>query len=305
VADCESDVDGMEERQLAVTDARTIAAKLDGVTCDNGYKCRCPVLSHGKGKGDAKRSLFVRDDNRPGRVFVHCYAECEWRDIVAELRRMGLWGGGVSVSSSQKAPAPKRDYTPLAREIWRNSVPAAGTLVELYLRSRAITIPPPPTLRFHAALAHKPSRTVWPAMVALVTRGKSFLAIHRTYLARDGSGKAPLGEEYDQKMSLAPISGGAIRLGPVQPTVCIAEGIETALSVMQATGLTAWAAISAGNFKKLELPDDVREIIICADPDPTGQDMANKASDRWMLDGRTVRIALPPPGQDFNDVLRE
>src|SRR5262249_44635380 len=156
---------------------------------------------------------------------------------------------------------PKRDYTLHARQVWHDSVLATGTLVETYLRARAITIPPPPTLRFHAALWHGPTKTHWPAMVAAVARGeaKSVVAIHGTYLARDGSGKAPLGDEYDQKMSLGSISGGAIRLGPVQETICIAEGIETALSVMQATGLTAWAAISAGNFKKLELPDAVRE----------------------------------------------
>lgn len=287
-----------------MTDARTIAWKLDGVTCDNGFKCRCPVLSHGKGKGDAKRSLFVRDDSN-GRVFVHCYAGCDWRDITNELGRMGLWSRGGTVSSSQKAPVPKRDNTPIARAFWCDSVPATDTLVETYLRSRGITIPPPPTLRFHAAMPHKPSQSVWPAMVALVSRGQSFQAIHRTYLARDGSGKAPLGDEYDPKMSLGPISGGAIRLGPVQETICIAEGIETALSVMQATGRVTWAAISSGNLPKLELPDSVREVIICADSDPAGEKAACKASDRWMLEGRTVRVARPPTGQDFNDILRE
>jgi putative DNA primase/helicase len=36
--------------------------------------------------------------------------------------------------------------------------------------SRGLHLPPPPILRFHAGLKH-PSGGIWPAMVALVTRG--------------------------------------------------------------------------------------------------------------------------------------
>ena len=48
-------------------------------------------------------------------------------------------------------------------------------------------------------------------MVALVTRGIDDvpLAIHRTFLARDGFGKAPVNP---QKMMLGPCRGGAVRL---------------------------------------------------------------------------------------------
>ena len=89
--------------------------------------------------------------------------------------------------------------------------PADGTLVETYLVSRGLHLPPPPTLRFHAGLKH-PSGGIWPAMVALVTRGADDkpLAIHRTFLARDGAGKAPVDPE---KMMLGPCRGGAVRLG--------------------------------------------------------------------------------------------
>ena len=59
---------------------------------------------------------------------------------------------------------------PRALGIWREAREAVGTLVELYLISRGLRFPPPPTLRFHAGLKH-PSGGIWPAMVALVTRG--------------------------------------------------------------------------------------------------------------------------------------
>ena len=66
-----------------------------------------------------------------------------------------------------------------------------GTPVETYLASRGICICRAlDALRFHAGLKH-PSGGIWPAMVALVTSGVDGtpLAIHRTFLARDGGGK--------------------------------------------------------------------------------------------------------------------
>ena len=81
----------------------------------------------------------------------------------------------------------------LALEILKSTVPANGTLAETYLAGRAITLPIPERLRFHDALLHTPAGTSAPAMVALVTGvDDKPLAVHRTYLSRDGSGKADL-----------------------------------------------------------------------------------------------------------------
>jgi hypothetical protein len=85
-------------------------------------------------------------------------------------------------------------------------VPATGTLVETYLRSRGIVMPIPATLRFHGGAKHARGK-FWPAMVALVTRGTDGvpLAIHRIYIARDGASKAPI---EPAKMMLGPCRGG-------------------------------------------------------------------------------------------------
>ena len=139
-------------------------------------------------------------------------------------------------------------------------------------------------------------------MVALVTKDQERLGIHRTYLARDGSGKAPIDP---QKMTLGPMHGGAVRLGPPAESILITEGIETALSVMQATGQVAWAALSANGIANLELPDLVRDVTICVDGDRVSEDAAAKAERRWLLQKRQVRIARPPPNRDFNDMLME
>ena len=93
------------------------------------------------------------------------------------------------------------------------------------------------------------------------------------------------------------------RLGSVDDTLMIGEGIETCLAAMQATGRPAWAALSTSGLRSLELPDDVGEIIILADGDEPGEAAANYAARRWQRAGRRVRIARPPAGMDFNDLL--
>ena len=139
-------------------------------------------------------------------------------------------------------------------------------------------------------------------MVALVTRGHDGepLAIHRTFLARDVAGKAPVAP---QKMMLGPCRGGAVRLALPTGKLMVGEGIETCLAVMQATGLPAWAALSTSGLRLLQLPAEIREVIVLADGDDPGEAAALDAARRWKCEGRTVRIARPPVGMDFNDVL--
>jgi putative DNA primase/helicase len=178
-------------------------------------------------------------------------------------------------------------------------------MVATYLRSRGITVPVPPKLRWHPGLLNKFSVSIWPAMVALVQSGISDepIAIHRTYLARDGNGKAPIDREY-QKLELGPAGGGAIRLAPVAEHLAIGEGIETCLSVMQETGLPVWSARNAVGLRGLDLPPTVRVVTMLIDRDNTGERAAIAAAARWQKEGREVRFARPPRGfKDFNDML--
>jgi hypothetical protein len=72
---------------------------------------------------------------------------------------------------------------------------------------------------------------------------------------------------------------------------------------MQATGHPAWAALSTSGLRALELPDDVRDVIVLADGDDPGEMAARNCALRWRRGGRRIRIARPPKGLDFNDVL--
>ena len=95
-------------------------------------------------------------------------------------------------------------------------------------------------------------------MVALVTDGiaNKPVAIHRTFLARDGNGKAPVDPT---KMMLGPCRGGAVRLGQGDRVMVVGEGIETVLSAMQLWELGGLSALSASGLRALDvdrLPDD-------------------------------------------------
>jgi len=138
-------------------------------------------------------------------------------------------------------------------------------------------------------------------MVAAVSMPNGQMsAVHRTYIAWDGRGKAPVKPD---KMTLGPIGKNAIRLSPIAPKLIIAEGIETTLSVMQVMGIGAWTPSSAGGLRAIELPPEVRHVIIAADGDKPGKDAACAARQRLVAEGRVVEIVHAPPGKDFNDVL--
>jgi hypothetical protein len=124
-----------------------------------------------------------------------------------------------------------------------------------------------------------------------------------TYLARDGRGQ----RHRLDRASLGPVGGGAVRLTPAIETLLIGEGVETCLAAIEATAQHAWAALSTSGMTALELPPIVRTVVILADHDESGagERASRLAADRWLAEGRRVRIAIPPePRTDFNDVLR-
>jgi putative DNA primase/helicase len=207
----------------------------------------------------------------------------------------------TSTAASSVAKADDASRTAKALQIWSESVPAIGTLVETYLKGRAITAPIPSSIRFHPNLRHL-SGVLLPAMVALVTKGEGgeLVAIFRTFLNEGGKGKAWC---LPNKMMLGPCGGGAVRLGDVSGSLMVGEGIETCLSVMQDTGRPAWAALSTSGLRALDLPQQIQDVIVLADGDPPGERAAQYAASRWAREGRRVRIARPPQGLDFNDVL--
>jgi putative DNA primase/helicase len=200
--------------------------------------------------------------------------------------------------------AHREKMTRLARWLWGETVRARGTLVEVYLWSRLLTMPPPPSLRLHYGLRLDETGKL-PAMVGKVEHlDHGFTAVHVTWLHPDyHTGAARRGA----RKTFGPVGGGAVRFGWPRPEkwVVVGEGIETTLSLVLSTGCPGWAALSARGIIGLKLPPAARQVLIGADADADGQKAARLAKERWIAEGRRVRILTPPtPGIDWNDVLR-
>jgi putative DNA primase/helicase len=241
-------------------------------------------------------------------LVVHCHAGCDACDILAELRRRGLIGGTgdavrpvrMTVRCGDRADIARR--IALARRVWDGARDPRGTPVMAYLAGRGITIPLPPSLRWAPAL-RRPDGTYAPAMVARVDGlDGELIGVHRTWLYSGDRGRW----HRRDRASLGPIASGAVRLAPAAAMLLVGEGIETSLAAMEATRIPAWSALSTAGLTRLVLPPSVRTVVSLADHDHNGagERAARGAAVRWLAEGRSVRIAMPPePGTDFNDML--
>lgn len=201
---------------------------------------------------------------------------------------------------------------PEPKEKWENAKALIeGDAVSRYLKGRGINTKTD-SIRFSEAEWNSETKTLMPCMISNVCLWPrtETTAVHRTYLKinEDSVEKAKV---ETPKMILGRMGGGAVRLSPLnssQPLI-VAEGIETALSVLQAfPEASVWTVLSASNFVRLTLPrkEMFSGIIIAADNDKAGTEAADRAGLLWTDDGFQVKIATPKrEGQDFNDVLME
>lgn len=247
--------------------------------------------------------------------FWHCFGCHRHGDVIEWFRLTdGLsFNDAVERARQEAGTAPmraahgddqaQRDKQAKARRIWADSQPIDGTVAEIYLRhARGVRIPLPATLRFHPDLPHKPGLALGlPAMVAAVTnQARQVVAVQRTFLKPDGSGKAPLDAP---KRSLGPIGQGAVRLAPPAAVLGLAEGVETGLSAMELYRLPVWCALGS-NLAGIELPELVRHVILFADRGAAGELAAAKAEEAFRRQRRKVSVRYPDVGGDFNDELR-
>jgi len=230
-------------------------------------------------------------------------------DVVEEARSF------LSLPHPEPAPATKkRPGTPApsgsseaARRLISMSQPISGTLVEAYLRNRGITaLHGTGSIRFHPRCYYRPDdhgpTETWPAMIAAVTdlRG-TITGAHRTWLAPDGSDKAPIDT---QRKAMGDLLGHAVRFGNAGEVMAAGEGIETILSARQALPHMAMAAaLSAAHLAAILFPNDLRRLYIVRDNDPAGDGARDSLVERANAAGIEV-IVLSPVLEDFNEDLQ-
>jgi predicted P-loop ATPase len=202
----------------------------------------------------------------------------------------------------RSTPAPRRDHSREVARILDGCQHLAGTLGEVYLRSRGLSDPHCSNLLFNPDLTDYEAKRGWPGIVAIVRdrAGAPTGGIHRTFLLDDGSAKAPAG-----KKMLDPVGGGSVRLAPFTEDgrLGIAEGIETALSAQAIFGIPTWAALSAEGMRRWEWPAGTRHVTIFADAGEAGSQAAATLADRLNVASIPNTIIRPLHGDDFNDDL--
>ena len=281
--------------------AAAIARRLGGQRQGHNWRCPCPL--------DCGYSLSLGYGEN-GKLLAFCFGGCELDGAHVGARRIrsadDVDCGDIPVVDHHSCRAHRRtdaERIAQAREICPGGV--HDDRIQIYLRSRGIELTSP-VLRFAEHAPHRLGVRL-PAMLApVVNVSGEQTGVHMTYLRPNGGGKADLPKEF-QRECRGVIRGGTIRLAEHDPgsELIVGEGVETTLSAMQIFGL-AWSAVFAGGLKTIELPPDVRNVVIAADSDLSGigQYNALAAHARSVAEGRSVSIKAPPDiGDDFNDVL--
>ena len=206
----------------------------------------------------------------------------------------------------RKSPAPTGSPE-AARRLFAMAQPSSGTLVKTYLRTRGITdLHGTGSLRFHPRCYYRPDEhsptETWPAMIASVTdlTGRQTGA-HRTWLAADGSNKAPIDTP---RRAMGDLLGHAVRFGVAGDVMAAGEGIETMLSLRMALpNMPMAAALSAAHLSAILFPDTLRRLYIARDNDPAGDGAMATLIERANAAGIEAVVVSPRLG-DFNEDLR-
>jgi hypothetical protein len=271
---------------------------------DRIWRGRCPACGYSK----STLEIALQDD----RIAISCSA-CGAAGHIAAV--MGI--------PQDLVVAPSVQLSKITRALgaWRKSAPATGTSRKLSAKSRN-------HMSASGVYSLLPRQQNWsdggtyPTMLSLVQQvpgeddstlpnGASLVdtGVHFTFL--EGGGLAGLvrkASSATSELTLGQLRHGGVWLTPIEQIgeqLAIAEGIETALSVMQITKLPTVAALSAAGMRSLRWPVQVSRLWIAADNDQAGLRAARVLLERALRAGLQAQIKIPTNGKnDFNDLLR-
>lgn len=309
----------------------------------NGRQVPCPKTGEGKTK-----FRFFKDAESTGGAYhndfrsmpdgidvLAWYLNTDKRTAMDEIIR--ICGGDLSELSNSAINRVAKERQAVAaqpisegesqrrkaviQKIWENRQDIVGSPAEYYLRTRGIRgdlSSVSHNLFFHPSLGYKENdETPWskhPGMLAVVrdAQGKS-LTLHRTFLAEGGEGKAAVNRQKMLVQQPAPLAGGCIRLDkpvsiPGGKLIGVCEGIETALSVREATGCPMWVGISDYIMADIAFPEDIKYVIIWADLELSGAGMRAANALKARLEPKGIHVTIEAPTRfqqqemDWNDV---
>jgi hypothetical protein len=286
-------------RSLADTARRICESRSGKWSGTKGMAC-CPAHD------DRTPSLGVTLGRKA--ILFHCFAGCDQQSVLAALAREGIDGPALFAGGSELAAPPAssvRRSSAAALNIWREATPLPGSPAKTYLEGRGI-LAASPALRFHSRtpLGPKGQTRFMPALIAAVSLDEGPIAIHRTFLAQDLSGKAGFTKP---KRALGTLGAAAVRLfAPIHGQLGLAEGIESAMSAYALTGVPTWATLGNERFGLVAIPESVTELHLFADHDEGGKLAAERGVAAYSTDGRTVGVRRPSAvGSDWNDELQD
>lgn len=224
---------------------------------------------------------------------------------------------------TEAARLAKNQRRALALFIRAKEQPFLGSPADRYLQSRGIDVRAlgrmPGALGWLPQQPHTESGGDWPVLLAGFSdaRGR-IVSVHRTWLARDGVGKAPV----DPERKIWPaFAGSAARLWRgesglsiedaakhgLRETLVLGEGLEDCLSAAVARPEhRIWAVGALFNLELITLPECIDRVIVCADND-WGKPQAARLLDRGLAalarQGAQVSVARSHIGKDVNNAL--
>lgn len=147
----------------------------------------------------------------------------------------------------------------------------------------------------------------FPALLGLLTDNDGTpVSLHRTYLTENGL-KAPVPAV--KKLVAGGKGNGLIRTSPIEDTLGVAEGIETALGAWMLFHVPVWSAVNVGGFKTFDVPEGVKCVRIFGDNDKTyvGQSGAYELAARLKRERPDLEVVVDIPrveNFDWADVAK-
>lgn len=289
---------------------RALARALGGETYAGGRRALIPAPGHSA--ADRSVSLWLQD----GRVVVHSFGACDWREALDDLRTRGwvdadnrLCEDGAGAPARPEHAEPTRSQRVRAAcRLWA----AAGPIVHespawRHGRRRAVdlTLDRAGALRGHAAAPLAVYRDCGPRLAALLAAvtgpDGDLTAVEVTYLNARGD-RSRRARPPRKIVGVIP-AGSAVRFTPLAEEILVAEGVFTTLAAMARFRLPGWALLSTSNLRRWTPPPGVKRLLIAGDRGADGERSAGRLRDTAERAGVEAQVALPPTSAgDWRDV---